>query len=211
MLNTLVTECDSAHPINNKIATLSQEARRVVMHCSPDTPDNVKCDYLEKFIARLGTSGYDQYTIAKIVRNGIMAHYRALHREKIGGRKVNRGAKEGKNDRVRSKLLAKTNWYKTKDKDRVSDEDILEGRGIHDQRLKNKTKPKKRSEKVAKNGNKLNSLNSFWGGGGKNQNKRGESKGEVKIPAVLFVPHTPNSELARLLREKMSEMGSLFG
>ena len=79
-----MTECDSAHPTNNKIATLSQEARRVVMHCSPDTPDAVKCDYLEKFIARLRTSGYDQNTIAKIVRNGIMAHFRALHTEKKG-------------------------------------------------------------------------------------------------------------------------------
>ena len=36
-------------------------------------------------------------------------------------------------------------------------------------------------------------------------------KVKVKIPSVLFVPHTPNSELAKALRDKMTEMGNMFG
>ena len=125
MLNTLVTEFDSAHPINSKIATQSQEIRRNLAHCSLDTPDEIRCQCLEKCIAKLRVSGYDNHTIAKIVRNGILAHIRSQYREKMGGRKVHRSVTEGKDDRVRTKMLAKTNWYKPKSKIGVIPDNIV--------------------------------------------------------------------------------------
>merc|ERR1712030_184379 len=53
MATKLVTDFNSAHPMNSKIATLSQEVYRHLSNCSPDTDMTEKSTILESLIDRL--------------------------------------------------------------------------------------------------------------------------------------------------------------
>ena len=70
-----------AHSLNSEIATLSQDAYRILANCSPDTETVEKCNLLEVFIDRLKISSYPAKVAAKIITNGIITHKRAEVKE----------------------------------------------------------------------------------------------------------------------------------
>merc|ERR1712055_1194187 len=66
MATKLVTDFNSAHSMNAKVATLSQDVYRHLSNCSPDTEMAEKCNILESFIDRLIISHYPPKVIKKI-------------------------------------------------------------------------------------------------------------------------------------------------
>ena len=81
MATNLVTDFKSAHSMNSKMATLTQDVYRVLANCSPDTEMVEKCILLEAFIDRLKISNYPPKVAKKIITNGIITHRRSEVRE----------------------------------------------------------------------------------------------------------------------------------
>ena len=63
MATNLVTDFNSAHSLNSKIATLSQDVYRILANCSPDTETVEKCTLVEDFIDRLKVLNITVHTL----------------------------------------------------------------------------------------------------------------------------------------------------
>ena len=112
-------------------------------------------------------SGYSWQQRSEITLAGLKGYEAKRTRAAKEGRGLHRDSKSTMGNRVKKKLLAKTNWYKKRTREATEQE------------------------------------------GGKRQAKRSshinkeKPEGEEKPPtAVIFVPRTPNGELASLLREE---------
>ena len=111
MATNLVTDFNSAHSLNSKIATLSQDVYRILANCSPDTETVEKCTLLEDFIERLKVSSYPAKVAAKIITNGIITHKRAEEREANRERNRHRLGEEGRKERNIKKISLRENWF----------------------------------------------------------------------------------------------------
>ena len=114
MATNLVTDFNSAHSLNSKIATLSQDVYRILANCCPDTETVEKCTLLEDFIERLKVSSYPAKVAAKIITNGIITHKRAEEREAKRERNRHRLGEEGRKERNIKKISLRENWFRKK-------------------------------------------------------------------------------------------------
>merc|ERR1712030_19899 len=120
MATKLVTDFNSAHSMNAKVATLSQDVYRHLSNCSPDTEIAEKCNILESFIDRLIISHYPPKVIKKIITNGIITHRRAEVREAKKERNRHRLGEEGKRERALKKFSLQENWFRKQGKGAVT-------------------------------------------------------------------------------------------
>ena len=95
---------DSAHPINEKVATLSQEVSSRQANCDRRTHIEDRLQILEKFTTKLYRSGYCQLVAAKIMSNGIVSYDQAVKTEEGGGKYVHQAAHKTRIARFRTKL-----------------------------------------------------------------------------------------------------------
>ena len=70
----VVTDNHSAHSLNSKIATLTQDVYRIMSNCSPDTELEERKEHLEEFTRRL--------RLNPIISNVIVTNRRAIEKEK---------------------------------------------------------------------------------------------------------------------------------
>ena len=77
----MVIPFKSAQPMNMKIASLSQDAYRILSNCEKHTERSTVIQCLEEFCSRLRISGYPVKVAGKILRNGIVTYRRRLARE----------------------------------------------------------------------------------------------------------------------------------
>ena len=117
----------------------------------------------------------------EIVVSGILGWMRKIRRRKEEGKDFYRGAKSTLRLRMKKKLLDPTTWYKSK----VSEPEKPEQDKKVEEKKTNAQKTKKRKREDLVEGK---------GAGGK-RSKKDTTK------SVLFCPYTPDSELARRLRE----------
>ena len=116
MATNLVTDFNSAHSMNSKMATLSQDVYRLLANCSPDTEMAEKCIILEAFIDRLKISNYPPKVAKKIITNGIITHRRAEVREAKKERNRHRLGEEGRRERNLKKISLQENWFRKQSK-----------------------------------------------------------------------------------------------
>ena len=162
----------SAMSDNMKRATLSQEVVRRMVNTDEEQPQQQRNEILELFTIKMQRSGYNSKQRKEIIISGLKGYERKLKRAAEGKQKLHRDGKATLGARSRKKLMAKFNWYKKK-KDTQEEE--------------KKPRQEKSMFQCRYNNNK----------------ERGEKFGKEKpISAVMFVPRTPNGELASLLREE---------
>ena len=109
MATDLVTDYHSAHSLNSKIATLTQDVYRIISSCSPETELEERKAHLEKFTRRLRLSHYPPSISAKMISNGIVTNKRALEREARKERNRHRLGEEGLVERRLRKVSLKEN------------------------------------------------------------------------------------------------------
>ena len=175
---------------NQKFQILSNELNRRLSNIQlEEIPHSEILLTVEQFIAELKNSEYSRKQAREIVSSGLRGWKNKLRKRKRTNTPIYRLAQQTVTERMKKKLTEKESWYKT-DKDNNEDEDD--------------TNPAKYS--------RTNSGRRITRSGGKKMFKKSSQDGEIsKIKSVIFIPHTPNSELSKLLKEKEIELEKVTG
>ena len=181
MATDLVTDYHSAHSLNSKIATLTQDVYRIMSNCSPETTLEEKSAHLEEFTRRLRLSHYPPSISAKIISNGIVTYKRALEREARKERNLHRLGEEGLVERKLRKVSLKENWFRKKGSNPTPTMEPQKAQGFGG----------KRRQPV--------------------QNIEVTRKKTVRLSAPVFIPATKNSYLLQKIRLRRIGWVTLLG
>ena len=109
---------------NPKIQVLSNDLVRRLLNTQEELPKEYREDIINKYGRKLLTSGYGREQIAKIIVDGIKGYEGRLRKSRNGIRKLHRTGTESMGGRIKKKLLSKTNWFKSRRKEQVKDDEI---------------------------------------------------------------------------------------
>ena len=190
---------------NQKRASLSQEVIRRMLNTSELVSQTERDTILEKFISRMEKSGYSKKQIRDITMSGLKGYETKRKRAAETGQELHRSGASTLQKRYKKKLTAKTNWYKQKRRNTGVDNSTDCHRSTHGQQVQNQ----KNNSKVwhrsthgqpfkAKESTNKNCHHSTL---------RQPNQAQEKNPtAVIFVPRTPDGELAQLLRDAEQQL-----
>ena len=178
-----------------KYSILSNELVRRLSNISHSLPEELgkkeKLWVTDTMTRQMKSSGYKRSEIAEAMVSGVRGYLRKCERRKKNNMEFYRHGKDTLKIRVKKKLIEKTSWYKEqkKDEDLEEEEEYREkSRGAGQQREKME-KPREKMEMEGKQ----------------------EKQSRNKIKAVMFVPYTQGSKLAKKLRENEERMEYLTG
>ena len=106
---------------NSKRASLAQEVVRRMMNTSEGVEMERRIEILETFSRKMKRSGYSRDQRKEIVQSGLTGYERKLRNAKREGRELHRDARSTIGLRYRKKILAKTSWYKARQKEEEED------------------------------------------------------------------------------------------
>ena len=137
---------------------------------------------VEHYTQQLKMSGYDRKQSKEIICCGVVGWKRKVQRREREGRGFYRHAKSTLRQRNKKKLLAKTTWFRDKRKrEEDAEEDEIQ--------LPARKRRSNEMQKTKKDGGKM----------------------QVEVKAVMFVPFTQGSHLAKNLRDAEEKLGSITG
>ena len=134
----------------------------------------------------LKNAEYNHHTAREIITSGIRGWRTRLARRAQKGQEMYRLARTTTKDRHRKKIVGRENWYKNQD----TNKEITSTNGWRD------------SCNTSNRNNKNNTRN-------KNNKNKENIAADYPVQAVMFVPHTPGSTLAKLLRENEEKIAKL--
>jgi hypothetical protein len=181
MKSPLVIGEASAMSDHQKSSILSNEVIRRMSNISDKISQAERVDIINKFTRELKSSGYTRRRAREIVVCGLLGLERKGKKRKKEGQSFHRKGKNTLQKRNLQKLNGKGSWFKNKPVDR--DEE--------------KQKKKENRERLDKEKKKQSA--------GDTEKKWGDPK------AVMFIPYTPNSELAKELRKVEDMMEAMSG
>ena len=140
------------------------------------------------------SSGYKREIVREVVISGVKGWKRKIDRRKKEGTDFYRTAKKTLKMRIKKKLTEKETWFKEKTKDENEEEPgegskVPEG-GEAPQYWWEEEKKRKKEEKVRARDTQQQNINN-------------------NVLAVMFIPFTKNSGLARRYRQSEGNMGAL--
>jgi hypothetical protein len=138
--------------------------------------------HIETFIQQLKSSGYDRKCAREAVVCGILGWKRKISRRIKEGKPFYRSAASTLKQRCKKKLLEKVTWYKNKRK-REDNADVA---------------PRERKKMRGDNPSK-------------EMHKQEQDEKQETVKAVMFVPFTVGSELAKRLREAEAKLQEMTG
>ena len=77
-------------PDRVKRSTMTNEALRRILCCSPELEEHKKIKVMEEFAKMLRRSGYSEKFRFKVISGAVQGYQKMVKREKEGGRPVNR-------------------------------------------------------------------------------------------------------------------------
>ena len=95
-----------------KIQILSNDLIRRLRNNAEELGRGAKIEIVDNYAQKLMNSGYMGEQLQKIVTNGIKGYEGQLRRCKEQGRKLHRSSTDSQGERIRKKLLGKSNWFK---------------------------------------------------------------------------------------------------
>ena len=170
-----------------KIQILAKELTRRISNIN--ILRSSKDDYIEvieQFTQELRNSEYPHHTARQIVLSGIRGLSTKIIRRKAKNQEFYRAAHTTAHSRAKKKLVNRESWYKRQEQENQNTEISC-------------SPPENNFDK---NTRTLNAKKS------PENKKQGP---EPKIKAVMFVPHTPGSELAKKLRENEEHLVKITG
>jgi hypothetical protein len=172
----------SAMSEQQRYSILSNELIRRMSKVHLSIGQEERLSIVEKFIKQLKTSGYSRLQAREAVVSGLVGMKRKMDRKHKLGEEMYRSAASTLKPRLKKKLLEKTSWYKDK---RREGDDI--GNDDDD-----------RSDMMRKCM------------GGRVADKKAKQRVSV-VKAVMFVPYTHGSRLAKKLREAEMTLEGMTG
>ena len=168
----------SSMATQQKIQILANELTRRISNINMKNSTQEQYNQVvNQFTQELKNSEYQHRTAREIVISGIRGLKTRIFRRESKKQEFYREAHKTAGVRARKKLVSKENWYKTQDNQDPAN--------ITATRIARQELPR-----------------SLQKGG----NKKPKKETESKIKAVMFVPFTPGSELAKLLRENEEKL-----
>ena len=171
----------SAMGEQQRISILSNELIRRLSNVETSVVDEEMPKIIEHYISQLKTSGYERSQAREVICSGVVGWKRKIMRREREKQGFYRHGKSTLKARNKKKLLEKTTWYREKRK--RDDEGEEEEMQLPTRKM---SRGEKREKIVA-------------------------GKIAPAIKAVMFVPFTPGSRLAKNLREAEEKLGSLTG
>ena len=169
-----------------KIKILSNELARRLGNINKNNTTQQKLNrVVDQLTQELKCSEYSQQTAQEIITSGIRCWQTRIKRKEQKGQEQYRPAQSTLKTRKYKKLMARETWYKNKqepDQDNTPQENIPP-KHKQDQNIHQNPPKKPRTSTQTQ------------------EEQEHQIKPESKIKAVMFVPFTPGSELAKLLRE----------
>ena len=152
---------------------------------------------VDQMSQELKNSGYTRKNAVEIISSGIRGWKARISRQEKAGQDMYRNAARTLTSRTRKKLISRENWYK-KNKNTEAD---------------NTKQIKTQKNRKTENKNKKNENNKQHKTQELQQviNKNQKTPEKTVTRAVMFVPFTPNSELAKLLRENEEQLEKITG
>ena len=191
MKTPLVLMAQSAMSDNQRHSILAQELIRRLSNTNHEVEDiEERTTIMETFIQQLKSSGYTRKVTREIVVSGTTGWKRKIRRRQEDGLDFYRSAKSTLAKRCRKKLLEKANWFKAK---RKREDDHQEER---------KASPKKR----IRLGHQDRDQEQI-----QDRNKDNTNSMKENVKAVMFVPFTEGSALAKRMREAESNLQEMTG
>ena len=182
---------------------------------------------INQYTQQLKTSGYSWARAREIIVCGLLGLERKRERRRRNGEKFHRKAASTLAGRYRKKLTGKTDWYREKKREpeerkllqkewrEKEKTKVLESEGQEIQTEgKGENDP---GEKEMEGESSQQDLKDKERGSGERERKPRVRKEEKKrkqqssVKAVISVPYTPNSELARRLKENEKMMEKMTG
>ncbi len=112
MATKCVVHRKSAIPLKTKRTILTQEALRILLHCSNRLPWDVPCNHMNNLMKKIQYSGYDKLFRYHVVNGAIKAYERLREMERLGVRPINRPKNWEKKRRRKEKEEKRKSWYK---------------------------------------------------------------------------------------------------
>ena len=112
MSNPQVMDVNSALPHKVKVATLTQEGVRGLCNSSRELPTSHKCQILTTYMRKLQASGYNQCLRANILEGAVTTFLKKCKAEQLGIQPVHRLGSHNLEERRRTKLQGKTEWFR---------------------------------------------------------------------------------------------------
>ena len=187
MRSQILTQKKSSQSEQSKYSILVNELNRRFEVLDDRIPIDEKITIVDHYTQQLVNSGYSGEQIRDIVESSLKGVIRKEENRKNTIRRF-KSASETLEKRNFKKLTEATTWYRDIDNESEEKQNALE-------RRKGKE--------------------SSWNGWRKFNRRRKRNRGEMdiegksKIMSVLFVQHTPKSELAKKIREKLESMEKL--
>ena len=174
---------------HQKFQILSNELVRRLSNVKIETiPHHEVIQIIEQFINELKTSGYSLKQARELVCSGIRGWRSKHEKRKQKNIPFYRLAEHTVESRLRKDLLEKETWYKNDNKDDDAEDQAV--KKIHTSKT-----PSSRP--------------TAWKRKGKRLKRLGGEKAQIK--SVLFIPHTANSELATVLRDRENKLYETTG
>ena len=188
MRSQILTHKKSSQSEQSKYSILVNELNRRFEVLDKEIENDEKVAIIDHYTQQLLNSGYSIEQVRDIIESSLKGIVRKEENRKL---LVNRfkSAKETLEERNLKKLTEATTWYKEIENDTQESENAM----------------KRKNDKEEK-----------WNGWRKVNRKKKRNRGEMeidgkmKIMSVLFVQHTPKSELAKRIRDKLETLEKLL-
>ena len=189
MKSPLVIMARSGMGKQQKMQILANDLTRRLSNVNTNnTKTQEKINIIEKFTQELKNSEYQHRTAREIVISGIRGYRTRFNKRTANGQEFYRLAHKTLSTRTKKKLMARQNWYRENKTEQEKDEAEQEAQQQPPENV-NKNNKNNKNDKNTK------------------QNLQQENKNKVK--AVMFIPFTPGSELAKLLRENEEHLNKI--
>ena len=187
MKNPMVIMQRSGMAYTQKFQILSNELNRrlsnILKDEIPQSEINLKID---EYARELKNSGYSISQSREIIVSGIRGWRNRARKRKRQNLPFYRLAENTVEDRMRKEIIEKETWFKSKDDDKEDEESPTKYRRVNDRN-------RERSRPYLRRGSK----------------KTGMKKDDIST--VMFVPHTVDSGLAKVIKEKEEKLKELTG
>ena len=154
MASNLVLQSDSALSNTVKIASLKEEVVRRLKHTSVELPHTIRMETLEDLTQKMINSGHKPAFIKSILIGGILRYEaklkNSLLNEKDPEFRPLHQPSGRNNSRLKKKAMARSQWFKDKNKQPDDDQHECSGRGKPSKKAGNKLKSIEGSKEAVK-------------------------------------------------------------
>ena len=177
----------SAMGEQQRMSILSNELVRRLSNVARVVVDEEIPEIIEHYIQQLKISGYERGQTRDVICSGVTGWQRKILRREREAKGFYRHARSTLKSRNKKKLVEKTTWFRDRDRDEEEEENEMH---LPHRKMMGRGEGKKK-DATKKNTRKMGSV--------------------PEVKAVMFVPYTAGSKLAKQLREAEEKLGSLTG